>query len=127
MRNAFTCIIGLVFLDACSPASAVTIDPANDIHCSVVSFYFHGLAKHEHAPEIQIRATKGLQDWYAAKMKVATAGRFADLATAKAETEPLLDAINSDPASMRDELLKCAERATADPAFNGFADSYMQP
>ena len=115
-----------VILSGCSSASAATVDPKSDVHCSVLAFYFHGLAKHEGAPADQVAATKGLHDWYAIKMKEVAGERFKDAAVFLREVEPILDAVKADPLSMRDEASACADRAAADPTFNRFASGYRR-
>lgn len=117
----------LIGLSTCASADAVSIDSKNDIHCSVLSFYFHGLAKHNHASDEQVFATKGLRDWYAIKMRSAEGGRYSDPAVIQSEIGPILEAIKADPLSMQDEVKACADRAVADPSFNSFASSYLRP
>jgi hypothetical protein len=126
-RNLSTALIAGILSTACSSANAVAIDENNDIHCSVLAFYFHGLAKHEGAPAEQVRATKGLQDWYATKLRAVGGGRFSEPAVMQSEIAPILEAIKADPLSMRGKTKACAERASAEPAFDKFARSYMRP
>jgi hypothetical protein len=126
MRKLISAAI-VIGLCGCASAYAVTIDSNNDIHCSVLAFYFHGLAKHDGAPDKQVRATKGLQDWYAVKMRAAEGGRYSDPAVMQSEIGPILESVKADPVSMRDKAKACADRAVADPSFNHFARSYMRP
>ena len=126
MRNLLAVAV-LIGLSACGPANAVPVDAKNNIHCSVLAFYFHGLAKHDGAPNKQIHAMKGLQDWYAIKMRSDVGGRYFDPAVMQSEVGPILATIKADPFSMRDEVVACADRAAADPAFNDFSRSYMLP
>lgn len=125
MRNILLVSLASALLSACSSAGAATVDVKNDVHCSILAFYFHGLAKHERAPEDQIRATRGLHDWYAEKARVSSGRRFSDLKVMQAEVEPILETIKADPNSMRDEYRGCADRAASDPQFDRFARSYM--
>ena len=121
MRRAF-CLVPLsLLLTACGEADATLIDPRNDVHCSVVAFYFHGLAKHEGAPADQQHATKVLHEWYAAKMRREAGERFKDWQNFEREISPLLEAIKAKPTAMTDELDACLDRAIADPAFDLFA------
>jgi hypothetical protein len=126
MRRLLTLMLAVESVAACSPASAVTIDPRNDVHCSVLAFYFHGLAVHDGASNTQIRATKGLQDWYTAKLRAHASGRYADPALLQRELGPILDTIKANPDSMRDAARTCVSRAAADPSFNDFARSYIR-
>ncbi|MEG3124589.1 hypothetical protein [Sphingomonas sp. GB1N7] len=126
MRNFLGAAIAMG-LCACTSANAVTIDPKNDVHCSVLAFYFHGLAKHIDAPDEQVRATRGLQDWYARKMRSAEGGRYSNPAVMQSEIGPIFETIKSNPLSMQDEAKACADRASTDPEFNKFARSYMHP
>ena len=127
MRFAVVAALSSGLVSACSPSRAVALDPKNDVHCSVLAFYFNGLAAQVGAPDRQLRASKGLHDWYAAKMKIASAGRFSDPAVLQAELGPLLEEVKADPLSAGDELQACADRAAADPSFNRFARTYMHP
>lgn len=126
MRN-FLIAAATIALCACTSANAVTIDPKNDMHCSVLSFYFHGLARHEGFSDKQVRAAKGLQDWYAAKIRSAEGGRYSNPAIMQSEIGPVLEAVKADPRSMLDEAKACLDRAAADPSWNSFAGSYMRP
>ncbi len=124
MRRVLTFMVVANLIGACSPAPAVKIDPQNDIHCSVLSFYFYGLAKHDGAPDAQILATKALQDWYAAKLQSDAGNRYSDPALAKKNIGPILDAVKANPATMRDAMRICTNRAASDPTFANFARSY---
>lgn len=126
MRNLISAAI-LIGLCGCTSANAVTIDSNNDIHCSVLAFYFHGLAKHNDAPDDQLRAIKAIQDWYAVKMRSAEGGRYSDPAVMQSEIGPILESVKADPISVRDKAKSCADRAVADPSFNDFAHSCMHP
>lgn len=117
MRPLAGSIVACMLLIGCGRAAATTIDPADDVHCSVVAFYFQGLTEHAGAPSDQRHAVKALQEWYSAKMRQVAVERWGGLAAAERELAPLLDAVKSDPVAMRDELLACTERAIADPAF----------
>lgn len=121
MRLFAAQIIACLILSGCGTASAATIDPADDVHCSVVAFYFHGLAKHHGFPDDQQRAAKGIHEWYASKMRQVAVGRWGGMAGFEKEVAPLLETIKSDPLAMRDEMTTCTERAGRDPAFNRFA------
>lgn len=125
MRTRISTVLACVILGGCGQTAA-KVDPRDDVHCSVLAFYFHGLAKHENVPLQQIRATEGLHDWYAAKMRAKAGKRLQDFAVMDREVTPLLDAIKADPAAMRDEARACADRAAADPGFNDFARAYMR-
>jgi len=126
MRRLLTLMLAVESMAACSPATAVTIDPKNDVHCSVLTFYFHGLAVHDGASNTQIRATKGLEDWYAAKLRSHSGGRYADPTLLQRELGPVLDTIKANPDAMRDAAKACVSRAAADPSFNDFARPYMR-
>ncbi len=78
-RNAPSSQCGNVDQPVClHVTNAVSIDPKSDIHCSVLSFYFHGLAKYNHASDKQVFATRELQDWYARKIRSAEGGRYSE-------------------------------------------------
>lgn len=126
MRNGYRLFPLCLLLTACGQANATRIDPKNDVHCSVLAFYFQGLAKHQGAPRKQQQATKGLHEWYAAKMRATAAERFKDLAGLEREISPLLEAVKADPKSMADKLGDCAKRAAADPGFDRFAADYLR-
>lgn len=113
-----------IALAGCGQASAAVIDPADDVHCSALAFYFHGFAEHHKFPAAQINAAKGVHDWYAARMRSVAKERWGDMAGFEKEVAPLLEAIKADPLAMRDEMTACTERAAADPAFNQHARAY---
>lgn len=122
--RTFQIVVASVALSACTSAKAVAIDPTNDVHCSVLSFYFHGAAVHDGAPDDQVRALKVLQDWYAAKMRSAEGGRYADPTVMESEIGPLLETVNADPQSKLEDLDACTDRAATDPSWNSFARSH---
>lgn len=126
MRVALLAILLPAVLGGCGQATAAVVDPENDVHCSVLAFYFHGLAKHTQAPEKQVRAAKGFHDWYAAKLREVAGERFTDPAIYEKEVGPVLEAVKADPLAMRDEMFACIDRAEGDPAFNRFAGEYVR-
>ena len=111
-------------LTGCGQASAAAIDPRDDIHCSVLAFYFHGFAQHHGMPAAQIKAAQAVHDWYAARMRAVAGERWSDMASFEKETAPVLETIKADPLAMRDEFAACTQRAAADPAFNKHARAY---
>lgn len=113
--------LACTLLSACGAASATTVNPSDDVHCSVLAFYFHGLAEHQGVPRQHLAATKVMHEWYAVKMRQAAVERWGDMAGYEHEVGPLLDSIKSDPKAMEGEMLACVDRATADPAFDQFA------
>ena len=120
MRSS-VCLLfaSLVALAGCGQASGSVPDPSSDLHCSVIAFYFSGLAEHDGAPADQRRALAAVHEWYAAKLRQLATQR-GDPNSVLAEAEPILDAIKRDPRAMLDEHETCSERAMADPAFNRF-------
>lgn len=121
MRLLAAQLVACLLLSGCGKANATTVDPADDVHCSVVAFYFHGFAKHHGLPDNQQRAAKGIFDWYSAKMRQVAVKRWGGMAGFEKEVAPLLETIKSDPLAMRDEMTACTERALRDPAFARFA------
>jgi hypothetical protein len=113
-------IAPLVALAACGQASGSALDPSNDLHCSVLAFYFAGFAQHSGAPADQQRGTAALHEWYASKARELVAQR-SDPNAAHAEMGSVLEAIKRDPRSMLDEFSACTDRVAADPAFDAFA------
>jgi hypothetical protein len=116
--------IACVLLSGCGRANAAAIDPTDDIHCSVLAFYFHGFAEHHGFPAKQQKAAKGVHDWYAAKMRLVAKERWGGMAGFEKEAGPLLETVKADPLAMRDEMVACTKRAAADPAFNEHARAY---
>lgn len=114
-------ILGLLaILTSCGEASGKTLDPARDLDCSVVAFYFNGLTQQIDMAADEKRAARVLHEWYAAKLRErAVEAGTAD--TVLREAEPVLEAIKAAPGEATDELSVCAERALADPAFEPFA------
>lgn len=116
-----TTIAACSILGACGSVGAAVIDPADDVHCSVVAFHTQGLAKHRGAPADQQRAAWTVHEWYAAKMRAVADERWGGTSGFEKEVAPLLEAVKSDPQHNRDEMMACAERAVADPEFDDFA------
>ncbi len=106
-RMSIVVLVGL--LAGCAEASAATPDPSQDIDCSVVAFYFQGLAEHQGAPADQRHATGAVFKWYSARIQTVAKQEGADRVLSQAG--PLLEAVKRDPRSMGDELLACTERA----------------
>lgn len=121
-RSLFA-IACLSALAACGSASASTLDPSDDLHCSVVAFYFKGLAEHKGAPADQLRATAVVDGWYAAKVREIAPTRWKDLDASLTEMAPILEAVKADPMAASDEHMACAKRATEDPSFAAFSNS----
>lgn len=121
MRLFAAAIATCTVLSGCGVAGAATLDPTDDVHCSVLTFYVHGLAQHEKTSSDYRMATKVMHEWYAAKVRLVAVERWGGMAGFEKEVKPLLEAIKSDPKAMTDEALACADRAGADPDFNRFA------
>lgn len=119
--HPFALVFACALLSGCGGASAATLDPSDDVHCSVLAFYFDGLARHQGAPRDQLRATKVMHEWYAAKMRDVAVERWGDMAGFEKEAGPLLESVKADPQAMADEMLACTDRAVAAPGFNRFA------
>jgi hypothetical protein len=94
---------------ACAQARAATPDPSRDLDCSVVTFYFSGLAKHQGANAEQQRAVAAVFEFYATKVRNIAKQEGANSVAAR--MEPLLEAVKRDPMNMRDELSACTDRA----------------
>ena len=116
----WVCLAPIIFIAGCAEARGSVPDASNDLHCSVLAFYFAGLAQHSGAPADQQRGTAAVQQWYAAKARELAAQR-PDPNAALADMAPILEAIKRDPNSMLDEFSACTDRAAADPAFEVFA------
>lgn len=109
---------------ACGNANAAALDPSRDVDCSVLTFYFKGLADHQGAPADQQHALAAMHEWYAVKTRALAVERWGDMEGLAGEVGPLLDAIKRDPMSMLDELAACTERAVEDPDFDRFARTF---
>ena len=118
--SAWIRLAPIIVIAGCGEARGTVPDASNDLHCSVLSFYFAGLARHSGAPADQQRATAAIHEWYAAKAREVAAQR-SDPNAVLAEMEPIFEAIKQDPRSMLDELSACTDRAAADPGFDAFA------
>lgn len=121
MRQLPATVIASLLVSGCGQATAATVNPADDVHCSTLAFYFQGLAKHHQAPLVQQRAITGMHEWYAAKLREVAAARWKEKSEAEAEIGPILEKIKSDPLAMRDAMKECALRAQREPTFNAFA------
>jgi len=99
-------------LAACSQANAATPDPSQDIDCSVVAFYFSGLAEHRGVEPAQKRALAAVHKWYSKKVQAIAKDEGANGVLTRAG--PVLEAVKRDPMNMRDELAACTDRAVND-------------
>jgi hypothetical protein len=121
MRLLAVPVLALTLLGGCGEAGAANVDPADDVHCSVLAFYFHGFAKHQGVPANQLRATKVMHEWYAAKVRDVAVERWGGTDGFQKEIGPLLEAVKKDPKAMADEMVACTDRAIAAEGFNQFA------
>ena len=112
----------LITLAACSPAAGSTPDVTNDLHCSVVTYYFSDFAERSGAPADQKRATAAVTEWYALKMRERAAQQGGS-DTLMSEAARILEVVKADPVGMADEMTACTERAVSDPAFDGFVSA----
>lgn len=122
MRLLATPILACTLLSGCGKFHAAPLDPADDVHCSVLAFYFHGRAQHEGAPGDHLRATKVMHEWYAARMRGVAAERWGDMSGFEKEVGPILEAVKEDPKGARDEMVVCTKRAIAAKGFERFAE-----
>lgn len=107
-------LVGAIALSGCASAQAFAYDPKDDVHCSVLSFYMHGRAKHIGSPIKERQALYALQAWYAAEVQD-TGG----LPPAE-KVEPVLAAVKRHPEGAKAAVLACADRAQAAPGFGAF-------
>jgi hypothetical protein len=121
--SAWIRLAPIIVIAGCGQARGHVPDASNDLHCSVLAFYFAGLAQHSRAPPDQQRGTAAVHQWYASKARQ-VAARSSDPNAALAEMEPILEAIKRDPQSMLDEFSVCTDRAAADPGFHEFARTF---
>jgi hypothetical protein len=122
LRNLLS-LACLSALCACSNAGASTLDAGEDLDCSVVLFYFKGLAEHLGRPANERHATMVIHEWYGARIRKAAPERWSDEEAMLAEAAPILETIKAEPMAARDELMTCTERAVDDPSFDAFARS----
>jgi hypothetical protein len=96
-------------LAACGQAFAATPDASHDVDCSVVAFYFTGLAEHMGADPTQQRAVAAVHEWYSTKVQAIAREKGGNEVLNRAG--PVLEAVKRDPVNMRDELAACTDRA----------------
>lgn len=121
-RNAVLMCCLSALAAGCGQAEAANPDPTRDIDCSVVAFYFKGLAEKDGAPQEQRRSTAAIHEWYALKLREIRIQR-GDTQSVLAEAAPILEAVKRDPLAALDELEACTDRAVSDPSFGSFAES----
>lgn len=108
-------------LAGCGRAEAAGPDPARDVDCSVLAFYFARHAERSGAPADQAHGARALHLWYSERIQ-AIALRRGNGDGVLAEAAPVLAAVNADPRGMLDEYSACAERAFAEPGWDAFAE-----
>lgn len=121
MAKQIFSIAAAMALGACGQASALPVDPSNDLHCSVVAFYFKGDPITQAAPQNQRDAIARIFDWYTVKTQALAAEQGPDAVLRTAA--PALEAVKKDPAAHREHLLTCTNRAVDDPTFNAWLRS----
>ena len=109
VRHALIAAAASTIAVACSQAVAATPDPSKDLDCSVITFYFSGLAKHRGAEVGEQQALASVFDWYRARVKGEAGAENGDAMLSRAA--PILEAVKRDPMNMRDELAACTDRA----------------
>jgi len=97
-----------VGLTACGQANASTPDVSQDVDCSVIAFYFTGLAQQMGVNPTEQRAVAAVHAWYSTRVR-AIASEDANEVLSRAG--PILEAVKRDPANMRDEMAACTDRA----------------
>ena len=108
-------------LHACGTPDVI-VDSSDDNHCSLLSFYFSGLAKYADAPDEQQLATKTIFEWYASKERQQAEREGVETVKRRVlSLEPVFDAIKKNPNSMTDELEACSARAQKSIGFTEFA------
>ena len=107
-------LAGVLALSGCASDGAFAYDANDDLHCSVLSFYMHGRAKHIDAPIAEQRALYVLKIWYAARVQDAGGPTLE-------KARPVLEAVKRDPDAASDAVFACSDRAQA---ASGFAEFY---
>jgi hypothetical protein len=110
--RVFLVVLATSGLLGCAQASAATPDPSQDLDCSVVAFYFNGLAKHKGAAADQHHALSTVNKWYATRLQAIA--KKDGVESVLARTGPLLEAVKREPMEMRDELSACTDRALSE-------------
>ena len=110
MKNLFSAVGSVLAIGACSSAQADKLNANDDLHCSVVSYYFarSGPPKSDD----DARASFIASAWYDKRV-----GNTPDLKKAA----PVLQKVRDDPATAQRTAADCIERALRDPAFERFA------
>jgi len=98
-----------LMMASCNQTPQVRPDPSSDIDCSVVTFYFKGLADHDRAEADQRAALGAVSNWYARRAEAIAKEQGAESVLQRAG--PILDAVKAEPKAMGDELQACTDRA----------------
>ena len=109
----------LAALTSCGQANGRALDPSSDLQCSVIVYYFDGLAEHVGAPTDHKRILSKVNQWYASKVQQLALER-SQADSEMGQASAVLEQVKRDPEAAYDEAAACIDRAVADPAFNGF-------
>lgn len=110
MKNPLFAVVTVLGIAACSSAQASKLNPNDDLHCSVVSFYF---ARSDRTmSDLDARTLFVVSAWYNKQI-----GNKVDLGKAG----PVLQKVKDDPVAARPVAADCIQRASRDPGFEGFA------
>ncbi len=117
MKKAFLLFALSLMLESCSKISPKGLDPNNDLHCSILTYYMTGVAIKMNAPSEQIRALRRVQAFYFRKMAEDRSANYSDPNLLKKVSRPIFDDIKSDPSATRIPAEICANRAKMDVSF----------
>jgi hypothetical protein len=119
IRNALAATAMALAAAGCSNAEAGTADPANDVHCFALAMGFRINADLQKVPGAQRHAAAVIEAWYGRSFDRFVGEQGED--RAQSEVAPIVAAFDADPGRLKGAYAACAERATADPAFDSFA------
>jgi hypothetical protein len=107
--HQFPILLISLAITSCSQASAAMPDPANDVNCSVLAFYFKGLGEPTGAKPSQQQSLARVHGWYSRKVQEISQEKGAEAVLSRAG--PVLETVKKDPLAMRDAHMACAKRA----------------
>lgn len=110
MKNLLFAVGSVLGIAACSSAQASELDANDDLHCSVVSFYFARSGPPKSGDDA--RASFIAAAWYNKRV-----GNKPDLN----KVAPVLQKVKDDAATAQLTAADCIERALRDPAFERFS------
>ncbi len=117
-RRHYKMLAITMFSLASSCSNANMLNPDNDIHCSVVSFYFMKLADHIGSGNNEKISLSRINSWYVKRLKIEYGQEYNSNAFLDTKIKPVLEFVKDNPSAAEMPMRMCGERAISGIARN---------